>query len=293
MSEQLQGPEGVVARQYDLQYATRTNIRLGVMDSVVADGRQIRQELVDCIDLSSLSDDSVVVDVGCADGAVLKDLRERRGYNGVTTGLDIDISSLVLPKGLKREGIVGPSFFVVGDMSSLPFPDRSADAVISSFAFHHASDPAVAVEEASRVLKDGGQLVVTANSLVQKDRLRQVLDDCAELLGIEPPRKFAELFNTETAPKILSQRFRIEEIKTQITEMIFTDTDDDFDMFIQNLMTYFPEFSPAIVSTEDRNRITEEIARRAYYEGIRTRGYFTDNIDREIYVCRKLPEPLD
>ena len=42
----------------------------------------------------------------------------------------------------------------------MPLPDQSVDLAILSQALHHASHPQTAVNEAHRILKPGGQLLV-------------------------------------------------------------------------------------------------------------------------------------
>lgn len=50
--------------------------------------------------------------------------------------------------------------YKLGDIENVPLPDTSVDLAILSQALHHAQKPARAVEEAFRILKPGGQLVV-------------------------------------------------------------------------------------------------------------------------------------
>jgi ubiquinone/menaquinone biosynthesis C-methylase UbiE len=46
--------------------------------------------------------------------------------------------------------------FLVGDVASLAFPDRSFDLVVSTLSMHHWADPTAAVAEIGRVLRPGG-----------------------------------------------------------------------------------------------------------------------------------------
>ncbi len=50
--------------------------------------------------------------------------------------------------------------YKLGDIEEVPLPDRSVDLALLSQALHHARRPQVAVREAFRILKPGGQIVV-------------------------------------------------------------------------------------------------------------------------------------
>ena len=50
--------------------------------------------------------------------------------------------------------------FVVGDALKLPFDDRSFDAVVCAFGVRNIEPPALFLLEVSRVLKNGGKLIV-------------------------------------------------------------------------------------------------------------------------------------
>ncbi len=50
--------------------------------------------------------------------------------------------------------------YKLGDIEQVPLPDKSVDLAILSQALHHASHPQTAVNEAHRILKPGGQLLL-------------------------------------------------------------------------------------------------------------------------------------
>ena len=50
--------------------------------------------------------------------------------------------------------------YKLGDIEQVPLPDRSVDLAILSQALHHAQHPQRAVNEAHRILRPGGQLLV-------------------------------------------------------------------------------------------------------------------------------------
>jgi len=59
----------------------------------------------------------------------------------------------------KKNGLSNLAY-KLGDIESVPLPDKSVDLAILSQALHHASHPQTAVNEAYRILKPGGQLLV-------------------------------------------------------------------------------------------------------------------------------------
>ena len=46
--------------------------------------------------------------------------------------------------------------FKIASAESLPFPDQTADIILSSLSFHHWADPQKAFQEIARVLRPGG-----------------------------------------------------------------------------------------------------------------------------------------
>jgi len=59
----------------------------------------------------------------------------------------------------KKNGLANLAY-KLGDIEQVPLPDASVDLAILSQALHHASHPQTAVDEAHRILKPGGQLLV-------------------------------------------------------------------------------------------------------------------------------------
>ncbi|MDQ0286560.1 SAM-dependent methyltransferase [Desulfofundulus luciae] len=97
-----------------------------------------------------------VLDVGCGTGNYSLELA-RRGLK--VTGLDISPGMLAKARAkAQAEGL--PVEFVQGDAVQLPFPDDSFDGVISVSAMEFVPDLGAALQEAYRVLKPRGRLVV-------------------------------------------------------------------------------------------------------------------------------------
>jgi demethylmenaquinone methyltransferase/2-methoxy-6-polyprenyl-1,4-benzoquinol methylase len=71
-------------------------------------------------------------------------------------GLDVTLRMIQLARA-KRNGRAAA--FLVGDMMALPFPDRSFDLVTTGYGLRNVPNLTGAVDEISRVLAPGGQLL--------------------------------------------------------------------------------------------------------------------------------------
>ncbi len=117
-----------------------------------------------------LTGDEQVLDMGCGRGAVLV-MAARLLPRGRATGVDLwsrsDQSGNAEQTTLSNAELEGVGDRVevhTGDMTRLPFDPAAFDVVLSSLAIHNISDPAGrrrAVDEAARVLRPGGKLVIT------------------------------------------------------------------------------------------------------------------------------------
>ena len=113
-------------------------------------GRTSYQELAD-----QVGDVQRVLDLGCADGALLEVLAER----GVPTLAGIDLSEAELALARRRPNLSNADLRR-GRAQELPFPNASFDAVVSHMAFMLMVDPQQVAIEAARVLGPGGLLAV-------------------------------------------------------------------------------------------------------------------------------------
>lgn len=128
--------------------------------------------------LDLLPEEGRVLSIGCGIGVHEAALMERR------LGLELTCSDL--QSEMLR---VVPSYLpsVQADMTSLPFPDGTFDAVYEVTALVFVSDPEMALAEMARVLRHGGRLVLlTLNPLSKwgRDRLRELSAPWGELEGL-------------------------------------------------------------------------------------------------------------
>ncbi|WP_046471467.1 class I SAM-dependent methyltransferase [Allosalinactinospora lopnorensis] len=102
----------------------------------------------------------VVVDVAGGDG-YWAGQASRRGARAVS----IDLARAKMARGSRLRL---PPALVEGDALRLPVRDASVDKVMSICAIEHFDDGAAALGEMSRVLKPGGELVLSADCLSRR-----------------------------------------------------------------------------------------------------------------------------
>lgn len=99
---------------------------------------------------------SVICDLGCGDGSVLRHLSTKIQYG---YGIDKKISD-------QKEGNLS---FIRGDITKpLPFDDGIFDSIISLAVLEHLEFPDFVFQEARRKLKEGGIFILTTPAPLSK-----------------------------------------------------------------------------------------------------------------------------
>lgn len=96
-----------------------------------------------------------LLDVGCGTGPMIELLLKEfpdKNYTG------IDLTPQMI-KVAQKKNLVHTKF-LVGDSENLPFAENTFDVVVCTNSFHHYPNPQAFINEAARVLKDGGRLVL-------------------------------------------------------------------------------------------------------------------------------------
>jgi ubiquinone/menaquinone biosynthesis C-methylase UbiE len=106
-------------------------------------------------------DDARVLEVGCGPGHLSIVLARRHGLD--VTGVDLDPAMIERARtnaGRAFAGEASRPMFLVSDVASLAFPDRSFDLVVSTLSMHHWADPTAGLAEIGRVLRPDGRVLV-------------------------------------------------------------------------------------------------------------------------------------
>jgi arsenite methyltransferase len=97
-----------------------------------------------------------VLDIGCGPGYLASEMAEVVGDEGFVLGVDPSPAMLAIAARRAASGMV----LAEGDALSLPAPDGSFDAAVSTQVYEYVADIAGALAEARRVLKPGGRLLI-------------------------------------------------------------------------------------------------------------------------------------
>ena len=117
-----------------------------------------------------------LLDVAGGTGDISFRFLDRAGQGHATV---LDLTEPMLVEGRKRAeaaSMAGSLDWVVGDAMALPFADNSFDVYTISFGIRNVTRPQEALNEAYRVLKPGGRMMVLEFSQIPNDLMQKVYD---------------------------------------------------------------------------------------------------------------------
>jgi ubiquinone/menaquinone biosynthesis C-methylase UbiE len=143
---------------------------------------------------TELNENKKVLDIGCGKGKLVCDIIKKYGCKVV--GIDKKKSNIKRAKKLaKREGLKAE--FQVGDAHNLPYDNEFYDATFFKGTFPLLENPKIAIKEAVRVTKRGGNLV-----LLESSNYEHLFDDFEEY-GLEEKVRKRFRLNTLFGPEFL------------------------------------------------------------------------------------------
>lgn len=141
-------------------------------DTIAPDWEDIRSDILGDFDAASavlpyLDKEERVADLGCGTGELLSHL-EKQGYSCI----GVDRSPGMLDLARERIGS-GSADLRIGEIEHLPMREGETDAAVINMVLHHLNDPKAALEEAARVIRSGGSLVIVDLARHRNEELRQ------------------------------------------------------------------------------------------------------------------------
>jgi SAM-dependent methyltransferase len=150
-------PDEARAAIYDQPfYPVVTHITYALQPSATARLDFVREVVRDACALRGR-----VADLGCGSGVILSEvLLMRPEWTG--HGLDISAPAVAYARRLAaHKGVGGRASFETGCVTRLPYADESLNLVVASEVVEHLPEPEAVAREMARVLKPGGQLILT------------------------------------------------------------------------------------------------------------------------------------
>ena len=147
---------------------------------------------------------SRVLEVGCGWGELARRIAGEVDTDVIATDLSPHMVELARAGGVAAE---------VADVQDLPFADGNFDVVVAAWMLYHVPDRDRALSELARVLRPGGRLVATTNSLLHLHELRELVGSGRSTIA----------FSRESGGELLARHFTRVEREDIDGELEFAD----------------------------------------------------------------------
>ncbi len=168
-SGQLSKIELETKQQYEEYYTEEfyDNIMAWLFESFYEDEEHVREAMIEVLDLKP---NERVLEIGCGTGCDSFRIARQLGADGELFLQDLSSSMVAITKNkllrdYKNLGLACKLNFFVSSARNLPFPDNYFDAVFHFGGFNNFEDPKATLAEFSRIVKEGGKVVVGDESV--------------------------------------------------------------------------------------------------------------------------------
>jgi SAM-dependent methyltransferase len=166
--------------------------------------------------------DAVVLEVGCGPGWIWE--QARHGVPGDLHLMLTDLSIGMVGEAVDRtRASFGDVDGAVVNAQCLPFDDQTFDVAVANHMLYHVPDPARAVSELRRVLRDDGVLLASTNG---PSHLRELDEIASEVFGPRTMPRYMETFGAQNGGGILGTQFPNVEWRSYDGDLVCTNVDD-------------------------------------------------------------------
>lgn len=150
----------------ELKQAVKDQFRASAAGYVNSTVHARGTDLPRLVELAGLTGAELVLDVATAVGHTAMALAPGARH---VTGIDLTVEMLDEARTLSRKRGITNLTFAEGDAEKIPFPDNRFDIVTCRIAAHHFPDVGRFCQEAFRVLRPGGKLLLVDNVAPEDD----------------------------------------------------------------------------------------------------------------------------
>jgi SAM-dependent methyltransferase len=147
---------------------------------------------------------SRVLEVGCGWGELARRIADEVGAEVTATDLSPHMVELARAAGIAA---------TVEDVQQLSYADQTFDVVVAAWMLYHVPDRDRAISEIVRVLRPGGRLVATTNSIFHLQELRELVGSGRSSIA----------FSRESGTELLARHFERVEREDIDGELEFAD----------------------------------------------------------------------
>ena len=191
--------------------------------------------------------DDRILDLACATGIVARRVAQRIGDDGEVVGLDLSPDMLTVARErAEAEGV--DVTWRQGDAADLDLPDDRFDLILCQQGVQFFDDPSAALEEAARVLDDGGRLVGNVWQPLDRHPVYRPLLEAearqldADLHDVARPFVFGD--DQHLRELLVGAGFRAVEVFEETRDVVFDDPDTFVDLTLMAGVAVVPELAP-------------------------------------------------
>lgn len=127
---------------------------------------------VQMLDSIDLTDCKHMIDVGCGNGWLVREVLRR----GVETGVGVDISPEMISVAKNSTEVENRETYMVANGEDIPLPDGIVDCITNIESLYYYPEPQQALHEWARIAKPGAQLAIMMDLYLESPATHNWID---------------------------------------------------------------------------------------------------------------------